>query len=356
MASVTIKSGGKEPGGDGDVNLYESKELKDKSWFDRDRRVIFINGMKNNPDEHADSAEALSTLQACPVIGVYNQSDGFLKDVWQCLKDKLTLAPAVSQNGKKFAGYSKNFDQAYQVAKKKRPSLTKAEFVRPAIAGNKATAVMFDIVRDPALLKWPIFAHSQGNLISCNALASAALAGGVEAIRGRKIHSFGSPNLNWPPGITHFNHAFTFDFVSMMDYRFSLSSIKVGGVIAHSFDEYRKYDPEFVINRFRWGSFGFTLSLDEEGLADALVEMGANSPRLKKIFERLRDAHNSDADDVTLLYVQKMRKAGREPQLRIMAQEDPPLIDLLVHCLSGGKLSWVTGEEKQAAEFLRGLK
>jgi hypothetical protein len=94
--------------------------------------------------------------------------------------------------------------------------------------------------------------------------------------------------------------------------------------------------------------------MDEERLADALAEMGANPVRLKRIFQRLLDAHNSDADDVTLLYVTRLRQSGQERVLRSLAQTDSSLIRLLIECLVGRR-SWRTESEKQQAQFLESL-
>ena len=42
-----------------------------------------------------------------------------------------------------------------------------------------------------------------------------------------------------------------------------------------------KNDPAFVVNRFRWGGWGMTVSLDEKGLATALISMGKNLQRVE---------------------------------------------------------------------------
>jgi hypothetical protein len=52
--------------------------------------------------------------------------------------------------------------------------------------------------------------------------------------------------------------------------------------------------------------------------------------------------------------VQKMRNTGRTNQLKMMAMENKNVINLMIECLTGG-VSWVTGEEKQAAEYLKTL-
>lgn len=355
MCALAIRSPGATPLADGDLNLYESPEIGRKTWFNRARRVIFVNGMDNTPQNHRASAEGLSTLQACPVLGCYNRTDGKIRDLWQCLRDKLKFALTTSGQSRDFDTWSKVLDAEYSAARGAQPLMTKAAYVSGGLSINKTTRVMFDVLRDPTYKTAPIFAHSQGNLITCNALTAVALVDGKQAIAGREIYSYGSPNLNWPPGIKHYNHAFTFDPVGWLDYRFSFSSIKIGFKAAHSFETYRQYDSEFIVNRFRWGSFGLTASMDEDGLAQAMVEMGVNPPRLQGIFERLLKRHISDADDVALIYVKKMRSSGREEQLKSIARANKKVIELMIECLSGGTFHWVTSEEKEAAIYLQGL-
>ncbi len=355
MCALAIKIPGVEPAHDGDLNLYESEELGKKDWFDHQRKVIFVNGMANSPENHRVSADGLSTLQCCPVLGLFNQSGGAFKDLWQCLRDKLKFSLVTHGQSSDFDQWDTLVQAEFMLVKAVQPMISKAAYVSSGLTNNKATSVMFDVLRDPAWKKAPIFAHSQGNLITSNALTAVALVDGKSAIQGREVYSYGSPSLNWPPGIKHYNHAFTFDPVGWLDYRFAFSNVKVGFKVAHSFDTYRQFDPEFVVNRFRWGSFGLTANMDEDGLAQAMVEMGVNPSRLQGIFERLLKRHNSDADDVALLYVQKMRKSGRENQLKFIATENKKVIQLMIECLTGGTFSWVSGEEEQAAQFLKGL-
>ena len=97
MRAPSIRSPGAEPGFDGDINLYTAPEAESLDWFDKDRRVIFVNGMANSPADHAGSARALSLLQGCPVIGVYNKSDGLWPDLGQCITDKAALAGIQAQ-------------------------------------------------------------------------------------------------------------------------------------------------------------------------------------------------------------------------------------------------------------------
>ena len=140
-----------------------------------------------------------------------------------------------------------------------------------------------------------------------------------------------------------------------LDFGFDLSSVKIGGVAAHAFEQYMKRDPEFVINRFRTGGWGVTVSLDEKGLANALAGIGANPDRVYSIFEKLDNSYWSDRDDVAQYYVEKMR-TDHAQAMRTMIEAKPALADLLVKCLTGGVIGWDTKAEKSAAAWIASLK
>ena len=91
-------------------------------------------------------------------------------------------------------------------------------------------------------------------------------------------------------------------------------------------------DAEFVVNRFRWGSFGMTANMDERGLARHIVRIGNNPPRVKSIFEHMRDSHWSDSDDVAYEFVQ----AAPDQLLRQLKTSDATIIDLLIELLEDG--------------------
>ena len=65
-------TGAKIPTVDGDINEYVSKEALASGQFDRSRKVVFVNGMLNSGENHAESALALSLLLMGTVVGVYN--------------------------------------------------------------------------------------------------------------------------------------------------------------------------------------------------------------------------------------------------------------------------------------------
>lgn len=340
---------GSRPAQDGDVTRFEAAEVADKGWFDRTRAVVFVNGMLNSPEDHVASATGLSVLQCCPVIGIYNRTDGFWQDLGQCITDKAKLVGVQAEIGLSFQNWARAVDTMYGEAKTARPGLTKRAFVGEMIASNRATHALYSLIVGAGGMARPaIFSHSQGNLVVSNALTAAALAAGPAAINGIEVSSFGSPCRYWPQGVKRTNYAFTFDPVSWLDLRTDLTSSKIGFVAAHGFDVYLQHDAEFIVNRFRWGSFGMTASLDEVGLAAFMVRMGNNPRRLKAILERLYKAHWSDSDDVALLYVNSVS----DGDLRSLRYSDPSIIDLLIKSLETG---WTTAREKAAIDRLRAV-
>jgi hypothetical protein len=333
------------PNADGQINTYINKEAEaNGAYFSTTKKVIFINGMKNSGEEHATSALALSLVQMCPVIGVYNKTSGFIPDLLQCLGDK-----------NQFNGFSPT--AAKQVARAQQIQTRLSEMtILHALSRNAAQVPLFQLLRKKENTGCEIFAHSQGNLILSNVLQGIAAVDGSQAISGRIVHTFGSPAVNWPREITKLEHAFTFDPVSWLaglDKTFSISKVGMpsGSLnpITHGFLEYLKNDPAFVVNRFRVGGFGITFSMDEEGLARCLAAMGTNTTRVRRVFEYLNTKHNSDADDVAVRYVALVKNS---PEITKAIAVDKSFTNLLITILREG---WIDGDEKSAIRWLRGL-
>ncbi len=344
---------GNPPSGDGSINTYLSGEGTSSSRFDRSRVVIFVNGMGNSPNDHRESALALSLLQMCPVIGVYNRSAGFFADLGQCIADKYQFDGPAARDPRAA------LDRAMGIAKS-RPggaAATRESVMIGVLERNPAAASLFRLLRKPEHRRTPIFAHSQGNLITSNTLSAIVAVDGSDAMIGRDVYTFGSPAMNWPAGVRTIECGFTWDPVTWLagfDTSFTISKVGMpsGSLnpITHSFLEYLRHDPAFVVNRFRWGSLGVTVSMDEEGLARCLFEMGQNFERVRKIFDHLNRHHNSDADDVALEYVRLIRAAGDAGPLATAVRRDPPLRDLLIKVMDEG---WTSDDEKKAIAFLR---
>ncbi len=344
---------GAVPVRDGQVTEYASGEARGTPWFNASRKVLFINGMGNTGADHRDSAIALSLLQMCPVVGVFNVSGGFFGDLGQCIADKYQFhGPAARAPGTAL-------DHAMKLqAARPGPTPTRAQAMERALERNPAALSMFRLLRRPDLRSAPIFAHSQGNLILSNSLVSVGTVDGERALRNREIRTFGSPTVNWPRPLRPIECGFTWDpvtWLSGFDWSFSISKVGMPGdslnPLTHAFAEYMKSDPAFVINRFRWGSFGMTLSMDEKGLAQALVKMGTNMRRVRSVFERLQSAHPSDVDDVARLYVDMLRESatGRATFAAVKADG---LHQFLIDAMEEG---WTSGKERRAIDTLKGL-
>lgn len=346
MQAPRIREGG-IPAADGDVTRYVSAEVQGKGWFNANRRIIFVNGMDNTGADHAKSCTELSLMMGAGVVGVYNKTNGKWADLGQCIKDKITLSSVQSQSMMSFEGWAAVVDAGYRAAKLANPTLDKTDFVGGLIAGNKAAHALYALLvgQGGTGSRVEIYCHSQGNLITSNALTAVALAKGTGAIAGMQVNSFGSPCRYWPPGISRVNNAFTFDGVSFLDLRMDMTSSKVGFKVAHGFLEYAKHDGEFVVNRFRFGGWGMTMNMDEKGLAKFCVEQGDNVRRLRSIFDRLEKAHQSDSDDVAQHYVEMLSDA-RIARLKAL---DGVFIDQLIRLMRDGIAT--RGERSQIARL-----
>ncbi len=334
-----------KPAADGAVTEYLMPEVTRAPGYQASRKVIFINGMANSGDDHAQSALALSLVQLCTVIGVYNKSTSGWADFKQCVGDKNQFQGPLSLSASNRVAIGSLFNGGMP-----------EQAAIDALSRNPCQVAVFRLLRRPENRRREIFAHSQGNLILSNALQAIAAVDGDQAVAGRVVNTFGSPTVNWPPGIRKYEHGFTFDpvnWLSGFDRTWSIS--KVGwpsgthNPITHGFVWYLQEDPAFVVNRYRVGGWGMTFNMDEDGLADALAAMGPNTPRLLKIFEHLDANHNSDADDVAVRYVARIRN---RPDVAQAIGRNRPLRDRLIKVMDEG---YTSPEERRAIDWLRGL-
>ncbi|MEQ1827166.1 MAG: hypothetical protein ABL921_14520 [Pirellula sp.] len=341
----------KIPGSDGEINEYVNREAAEaETYFSQDRKVIFINGMGNGGRDHAESALALSLVQMCPVIGVFNLSNGFALDLWQCLADKNQFQGISSTAESKVD--SRNSFWNWIV----RGNRTPEQAMLDALSRNRSQVSLFSLLRQPQNRRREIFAHSQGNLILSNALQAIAAVDGPQALSGRVVHTFGSPAVFYPNGIQKYEHGYTFDpvnWLSGLDSSFTISKVGIptssNNPITHGFLWYLQDDPRFLINRFRTGGWGVTFNMDESGLAKCLASMESNLPRVAKVVEHLDKHHNSDADDVSLLYVQEVKKS---PRMRSILKSNSTLVKLLIKTMDEG---YTSSEEKEAIQWLKAL-
>lgn len=172
------------------------------------KTIVFVNGIMNTPDDHAKSCQQIMNATGCQVLGVYNQkgnenavvlsaavrnpilAEAIVSDLAQCISDQVGL---LARN----AGYTGG-------------------------SINGCTDSLLNLLLEFGA-RWPskplcILAHSQGNLITSNALfmyeALMATKGvGIDDPKMKaliekgpiRIHVFAvaSPAWAWPkPGLT----------------------------------------------------------------------------------------------------------------------------------------------------------
>jgi len=101
------------------------------------------------------------------------------------------------------------------------------------------------------------------------------------------------------------------------------------------------------------GGASITFSMDERRLAGALVGRTQADPRLVvEVFALLASRYQTDADDVAVLYVERIRARPDESPTRAALRSNPELVRLLIEILTAG----YTGRDEEAAiAFLRQL-
>jgi uncharacterized protein (TIGR02594 family) len=92
------------------------------------------------------------------------------------------------------------------------------------------------------------------------------------------------------------------------------------------------------------------MTMDEEGLAQALYGKGKDVKLVTAVFKLLDDKYNSDADDVAVEYVQLVKSRAGAP-LEMLKREGP-LRELIVQILASGVMAT---DELKAIQYLRGL-
>lgn len=354
------------PKADGDITLFEKIVSKEQQYYRPNLRAIFVNGMLTTGATHMSHAILLSSNLRCPVYGVYNSTQGRELDFFQCVTDKLGPRAVGSNVPHTSAEFRSVVDAQLKAYNDAGLNLTRVQFIEVLISGNVATLQLFRALRSGPLSdrSIPIYAHSQGNLITSNALFALALADGDAAIKGRTVESYGSPCRYWPPGIRRRDHRIALDPITLLQLRRSTDSVFVkqslGDLIAardsHGFDVYMAHDPDFIINACRWTLLGYVESIDPSLLAESLVQLGNNTIRIKGVFETLLDDRDRAADDVALRYGARQRRVA-EMQMRRMINEPfhgEPLLNAMVACLKSGL--WTSKDEEEMATWLTSLR
>ena len=202
------------PSGDGDVNLYNLTNSPELS-----ARIYYVNGIQTLPRTHAVTASYLSLLIERPVWGIYNATAGMrvgvVGDLLQCLLD-------YTQNAGARMSSRSHFNKPSKVAEDKVPEFLDG-LKKKYIVWNKATLSLFKELVKNRHLRLMIIAHSQGNLITSNALFILEDVFGSAGLQKIRVYSLASPAPAWPLGLRRTfggggrqDNAFMNDLVSLL--------------------------------------------------------------------------------------------------------------------------------------------
>jgi hypothetical protein len=195
-----------------DVSDYAMFFLTDQSYrkVTRSRRsgtypVLFVNGMQGSPVKFRAQACAVAALSGGPVWGVYNgsgssflfgdnqgdaqvaplESGNIFTDLIECATDKLQ---------------STDLDQ-FKAWLKKKTGMPQSQIENEMYTNlnkyNRATGSLYRKLLEPGFEHARIVAHSQGNIITCNAVNAVAAVRGKKAIAKMRIEAVASPVVFW---------------------------------------------------------------------------------------------------------------------------------------------------------------
>jgi hypothetical protein len=183
------------PSDDGEVNCYDLGGAGRSPV-----RVYFVNGIRVSGRDHAVTAGLLSLLIESPVWGVYNRTTGAISglifDVAQCMLD-------YTQN------VTARFTSHRNLHRPPVPDVEVPELLRKvkqnSVVWNCATARLVEELVLHRHTPQMIVAHSQGNLITSNALFVLEDLLGASALHNIRVYSLASPAPAWPLGLRYTN-------------------------------------------------------------------------------------------------------------------------------------------------------
>lgn len=185
---VNIPTTEKWPTYDGDLMIYQTgTSEKLVPPMNTNLYTIYVNGMATAAGDFKYQCLNLSKLFSCRIGGVFNQSNGGLLDVAQCISDYKYVC---AQEG--FTSFSTFLGG------------TILSVFGPGSNTNPATSRLFEVLATYGSM-WPskpicIIAHSQGNLIASGALYTLAAWLKMNGLPcpAIKVFALASPAPAWP--------------------------------------------------------------------------------------------------------------------------------------------------------------
>ena len=226
------------PSADGEINQYNLTQSSAMS-----PRIHYVNGIRVLGRDHAITSAILSLLTERPIWGVYNRTTGSVSglvfDVGQSALD-------YAQNAGARYG-SKGLTPDQNVPDHEIPQLVD-DVIRRSLVWNKATAALFKSIMLNRNSMQMIIAHSQGNLVTSNALFIVERVLGSAALKKVRVYSLASPSPGWPLGLRITNggggrqeNAFMNDLVALL--RPHNLAAKVGVKRFQNEGDFRTHEP-----------------------------------------------------------------------------------------------------------------
>jgi len=185
-------------------------------------RIYYVNGIQTDGPTHARTAYALSALTQRVVHGVFNATwakgtiAGFGVDLGQCVLDwvfgvssklmeiRSGLLDGLADRIKKLiGGQAAPGTQVLDRAVEGMTGPERLAFCSALFLGNRATGALYRELKAHRGTNQIIVAHSQGNLITANALWSLSILDGPDALENLYVYSLASPAPAWPRGIRY---------------------------------------------------------------------------------------------------------------------------------------------------------
>ncbi len=230
-------------------------------------RIYYVNGIQTDGMGHAKTAYALSVLTEHVIYGVYNatagKGAGIVLDLLQCGADWMDIfLSKLAEIGNR--GISGAVDAIVNFVRSKKglpprdptsvadairqkvPEGLRVAFIERCVGlYNKATASLFQQLRTHVGQKQIIIAHSQGNLITADALWSMVIAYGELSLANMRVYSLASPSPAWPLGIRYRRkvYGYTNDFVTLCDpHNWSFITSRIAdGKFGRTAGDWRQY-------------------------------------------------------------------------------------------------------------------
>lgn len=216
-----------DPTIDGQVRRYHPPKGTPRRCSRHD--VVYVNGIRTDGASHRNTARSIAAIVQQPVYGVFNKSDGFILDLVQCANDWLDWYPGMLKQMRKallaasvagpvagiaasqlaaFAGTQATlwslFDVSLQSMLLDTPNQRlhlRHRWAKEVLKSNKATLALYELLfrLSQKARVIHLVAHSQGNLISANALSALKLV--TSKISNIHVYGLASPSPRWPHGM-----------------------------------------------------------------------------------------------------------------------------------------------------------